>query len=368
MTTRYVGSGGSNANSGLTWALRKLTLNGAEDTPVVAGDVVYVGPGTYRELLTIDVSGSAGNPITYIGDYLGTNTDGVGGVVRVTGSDNDQTATRANCITGVSKNYRTFTGFAFDTCTANLVSLATACGNWVIEKCIFQPLATTSNGVNIGGTGTTNTVQNCDFFVASGAAGVAVTHSVVVDNAAHTIQNCKFFGGTNGVIFTRVGGCTVRNCDFISRQNVAIQVSAAVTVGQTETVNNCIFYAANQGCTGTVLGEITEDFNTFAGLGTARVNTAVGANSVTYPLLFDTRWFFQLVFAGAGPNSPLQVVTPFDLASYSQLVNLAGTSPTTTDMRGTAVQGAQREWGALEHDTTLKIFGGIHKNRVQARQ
>src|SRR3990167_11457332 len=112
MTTRYVGAGGSDANSGLTWALRKLTLNGVEDTPVVAGDLVYVGPGTYSELLTVDVSGTAGNPIEYRGDYLGQNTDGVGGVVRVTGSDNDQTATRANCIAaGAARNYRTFTRF-----------------------------------------------------------------------------------------------------------------------------------------------------------------------------------------------------------------------------------------------------------------
>ena len=62
MTTRYVGPGGSDANSGLTWALRKLTLNGVEDTPVVAGDTIYVGPGTYRETLTVDVSGTAGIP------------------------------------------------------------------------------------------------------------------------------------------------------------------------------------------------------------------------------------------------------------------------------------------------------------------
>ena len=48
MTTYYVGSGGSDANAGTSWALRKLTLNGAEDIPVAAGDVVYVGPGVYR--------------------------------------------------------------------------------------------------------------------------------------------------------------------------------------------------------------------------------------------------------------------------------------------------------------------------------
>src|SRR3989304_7878159 len=58
MPTYYVGPGGNDGNSGLTWALRKLTLNGAEDTPVAAGDICWVGPGVYRELLTDDISGA----------------------------------------------------------------------------------------------------------------------------------------------------------------------------------------------------------------------------------------------------------------------------------------------------------------------
>ena len=62
MTTYYVGTGGNDSNNGTTWALRKLTLNGAEDIPVAAGDTVYVGAGTYRETLTVDVSGSSGSP------------------------------------------------------------------------------------------------------------------------------------------------------------------------------------------------------------------------------------------------------------------------------------------------------------------
>ena len=45
----YVGPGGNDGNNGTSWALRKLTLNGAEDIPVVPGDVVWVGPGVYRE-------------------------------------------------------------------------------------------------------------------------------------------------------------------------------------------------------------------------------------------------------------------------------------------------------------------------------
>src|SRR3989304_345197 len=119
MTIYYVGPGGNDANNGLSWANRKLTLNGAEDVPVAAGDTVYVGPGVYREGLVLDVDGSVGNIITYIADVTGQETGGGGGIVRITGRDNDQTATRANAISGVGRDYRTLRGFflvMFPTC------------------------------------------------------------------------------------------------------------------------------------------------------------------------------------------------------------------------------------------------------------
>src|SRR3990172_11070704 len=129
MTTRYVGIGGNDGNSGLTWALRKLTLNGAEDTPVADTDIVYVGPGVYRELLTVDVSGTTG--ISYIGDVTGEHTDGVGGIVRITGSANDTTATRANCLTATSSAYRLFKGFLVDTSSSFLITTATSINKWI---------------------------------------------------------------------------------------------------------------------------------------------------------------------------------------------------------------------------------------------
>ena len=113
MATYYVGIGGNDSNDGTSWSSRKLTLNGAEDIPVAAGDTVYVGPGTYRERLTCDVSGSSGSPISYIGDYDGSHTDSVGGVVRITGSDNDLASARNVCISAY-KDYRTFIGFTLD--------------------------------------------------------------------------------------------------------------------------------------------------------------------------------------------------------------------------------------------------------------
>lgn len=505
MTIRYVGKGGSDANNGLSWATRKLTLNGAEDTPVVAGDVVYVGAGTYRELLTVDVSGgnlatgsasvtasvtqgspivigngtawlsnsapdyvfqtpaiasgvdgvttlvtgtshvftsAAGNfqaghvgysirintvgaflitaiggatsitvakpdnssfampagtglnynvgpeqpydilsvdsdtqitlkkpwgapgftalqfatynPIRYIGDYLGQNTDGVGGVVRVTGSDNDQTATRAQCINAAAqRNFRAFANFQFDTTTGSEVSNVGGT-YWIIDKCFFHPCA--ASGVSCtAATQYTCTVQNCYFFTNASQSGVAFSHTLVLDNLAHLVQNCVFVSGTIGVSHTRTGGVTVRNNSFVGRIVQGVSISIALTVGQTITVNNCVIQGCQNGLTATVAGEITENYNAFFANTTNRQLTLTGANSIAYPALFDTRWFFQMVNAGAGPYNPTQVTAPFDLSPASQLINLAGFNPSPSDMRGTAIQNTQRDWGAIEYDPTLSI-------------
>jgi hypothetical protein len=143
-----------------------------------------------------------------------------------------------------------------------------------------------------------------------------------------------------------------------------VKISTALTIGQAVTVNNCVMYSCTTGLQGTVAGEIQEDYNCIASSNTNYTNTTIGAHTVTYPPLFDSRWWFQLLNAGAGPNAMQQVLTPFDLSSASQLVNLAGRFPTLTDLRGTAIQGAQREMGATEYDSTLKIRGGVKKSRV----
>lgn len=347
MTTYYVGAGGNNANAGTSWALRKLTLNGAEDIPVAAGDTVYVGPGAYRESLTVDVSGSAGNPITYIGDYSGANTDGVGGIVRITGSNNDLAVTRANVITATSKHYRTFIGFQFDTTSATAIG-ATTCTDWIVDKCmVYGQLLQL-----LGATSLRWTIRNCTVFAPAGLKGIQFFHSATVDNSAHAVENCLLMGGHNcdGIAISRIGGITIRNNTILFFRYGIIN-DVALTGGQTETVNNNIIAWCNVGISAISTAEIPENYNTIFQCTTARSNTSVGANSNAYPPLFDARWFNEAAAGGT-------LVTPFDLSASSQLINVAGTSPTTTDMRGASVIGSQREWGPLEYNSALSVSGG----------
>lgn len=294
MTTYYVGIGGSDAANGLSWATRKLTLNGAEDVPVAAGDTVYVGPGTYRESLTCDVSGSSGSSITYIGDYSGANTDGTGGVVRITGSDDDIAATRANCITASSKNYRTFKNITVDLGSSHLLAVTGACGNWIIENCHFGSMNNINGaGISFAGTGTANTVRRCMFFNPR-CLGVEITHTATVDNAGHMIENCIFLSSGRGVSVVRVGGITVRNNLFYGG-TVGVRVVTALSGGQTVTVNNCIFSGITTALQATATGEITEDYNALFNNSTDRTSTNTGSNSNAYPPLLDPRWFFEAV-------------------------------------------------------------------------
>ena len=352
MATYYVGAGGNNSNDGLSWAQRKLTLNGAEDIPVAAGDTVYVGAGTYRETLTCDVSGTAeAGSITYIGDYDGSHTDGIGGVVRITGSDDDITATRQYVVL-INKNYRTFKNFQLDMSTgSNIYVASNGISNITIENIHAIDGGTSIEVYNNNQTITNLSITNCFLnrayiLYGAGAVGLATTNAV--------ISNCIFLGSNINNNVNDAGVTLARHKDIVVKNCLFYHSTTGVKVAFTDSPNfvyNCIFDNCYYGIVGEDTGDVTEDYNSFWKCNTARSNTNTGANSLAYALLPDSRWFFEMVNGGS-------MITPFDLSSASKIINVAGTSPTTADMRGTTVQGTQREWGALEYDSTLDIEAG----------
>lgn len=352
MTIRFVGVGGNNGNDGLSWATRKLTLNGVEDTPVVAGDEVRVGPGTYREQLTCDVSGTAGSPITYIGDEGGTLTDGIGGEVRITGSDNDQTATRASAVVGSSINYRTFRGFHVDTVSSLLFSI-TSGTDWIIEQCVGNGAAF----VQISGALSANCIiRRCLSFGAA-ATAIAFAHSSTLSNTNHLLENFAIVGvaGTTGVTVTRVGGVTVRNGLIIGVGGTAIFIAAALAVGQILTVNNTLITGCGVAIRGQAVAEIVEDYNNLFGNTTARISVNVGANSTAYSPLLSM------------PLLTLGIHTWLfgSLSAASALKALAGTSVPAEDLFGTT-RAAPSSWAAVQYEATRRPNdSGSSRGRTQ---
>ena len=354
MTTRYVGIGGDDGWDGLAWVSRKLTLNGAENTPVAATDVVYVGPGVYREMLTLDISGAAGQPITYIGDVTGEHTDGIGGIVRITGSDDDLVGLRANCIVaGAVRTYRTFRGFMLDTTTGSSIisTNGVACTNWIIEDCFFMPPSATNSIILCNGRSTDFTIRRCVFW---GGLSVSIyfTAAAVLDGAVQLVENCLFVTGYGGVTSVKVGGIIVKNCTFITR--FGVRIDTALTVGQTITVNNCIFMSEITALVGTVAGEIVENYNTFWTNSTDRTLTNIGANSVAFPPLFNP--LLQL----AGFRYPSYV--PLELSMWSQIRARLGSAEATDDLLGMTrpVTAAKDSWGAVQYADALRSIVQAH--------
>jgi len=292
MTTYYVDwEKADNTGNGLTLATAKKTLNGAEDIPVAAGDFVWVRPGVYREMLTVDVSGSNGSPITYQGDVAGQIWH-PGGVVRITGSDDDQTATRTNCIrAGAGKSYRTYRGFQCDSTTQGcILHFGVSNTNITIEDCTFTNIGS-PGCIDIDDTTSNFIVRRCLFIQGFGTS-MYIFSSSTLDDSNHLVENCIFVGrGNYSLIIQRVGGINIRNCYF---QGGGIQIQIALSAGQVNNVNNCIFRHSNTALNSATLGQLVEDYNTISSASTPRSNVDVGANSVSYPPLTS----FPLLLGG----------------------------------------------------------------------
>lgn len=335
MTARFVGPGGSDAANGLSWATRKLTLAGVEAT-VAAGDTVYVGPGVYREQLTTGVNGSNGSPITYIGDESGRNTDGVGGQVRITGSDNDQTAVRASCIVS-TKNFRTWRGFRLDGTTTHHLYLNNCTDN-IVDQCAFGAQVTGQSILIDGAAQLNHVVRRC-WFMAAQLTDIVITHTVTLNDTNQLIENCMLWAGANdsAVQVQRVGGVVARNCTVAGGLR-GFRVGVALAAGQTFTVNNCNIIGVGIGALATTLGNLVEDYNNFYACATDRSNVNVGANSKAYIDLL---------------SSPLLTLGVMNwqtgaLDSRSPLVSIAGTGVASDDLYGTA-RVATSSWGAVQY-------------------
>lgn len=301
MTIRYVGPGGSDGNSGLTWALRKLTLNGVEDTPVVAGDIVYVGPGTYRETLTYDVSGSAGNPISYIGDIGGANTDGIGGLIRVTGLDSDSSgfATRTNCIDSFAKNYRNISGFYLDYPKGggtDWTAIITNRGgnNWIIENCVLNGARhddVSSIGdliMNYWSGGAVNNIiiRNC-IFVFANSQGISFRDAATTERnfSGSLVENCFYLGYDPGVLYTYYARNIIfQNCSIIATLGGgAAHAGGGISVADSIGIYDCILMncASDSSMSGAATW-IDDDYNAWCNVNTHNLTGANNYNSMLY--------------------------------------------------------------------------------------
>jgi hypothetical protein len=371
MTVRYVGKGGSDSADGLSWANRKLTLNGAEDSPVVAGDIIYVGPGVYREMLTCDVSGTAGNWITYVGDVTGVYTDGIGEAVTITASDDDISATRSRAVYLNATDYRRFEGFT-------MFAGVNDCLNGYdivhahLENCTFMGNeSATVELVNIRGPLDENFyvgVKNCIFI---GATTQLKLYSDALNQfiSYEDVESCLFIGGrgggttTYGIWFQHYDDFTAKNCTFIGLDRAVSFQNLDVSIGGGR-VYNCLF--DNNGTAlysdGTGAGtKVIENFNNVSDTNEiARTNINTGSDSVAYatlyssPILHEALARFPWLYGELLSRSSFtrRTGTAADYAA-NDLYDIV--RPTTN---------AKRSWGAFQFQEIERETTTVHDSSV----
>lgn len=340
MATYYVGVGGNNLNAGTSWALRRLTLTSIEGL-VAASDTVYVGAGVYREALTTVVSGTSGNVITYIADVTGENTDGVGGIVRISGSDNDTTMTRATGIVINGHNLRTFRGFQIDACSAQAAQTGGGANN-IFEDCRILNCPV---GISQNGAATNFTMRRCIVVGGTGGAFAVSAGSA----GGHVIDACVIVGmGANygNIIYlSSISSVTIRNNLFIGGWN---QINADTGTATVTVQNNIFIAAANFALLAINTTMITESYNKFSQCAGNRSNVTVGTGSV------DEVWLplLPLLSAGiaGGASQPGVSHWLMALSEFDARLRATDSGTANADVYGVARLGTtgKRAWGAVD--------------------
>ncbi len=259
--------------------------------------------------------------------------------MRICGTDNDQTVTRANCIV-CANNFRTFRGFHCDSASSSAVSIT---GNNVIFEqgsACYCPTGILASGASCNNV----TIRRC-IIKWNASLGISFIHSAAVDNTNQLVENCEFDGTASGcVLITRIGGVTVRNSQFTG--TFGVRCNASPNVGQVNTVNVNIFTGCSTAMAAILTTDLTEDYNDINSCATPRTNVSVGTHSVTYPPLLA----LPLLTLGVGG------VVPTMLSGASQLGALAGTNVATNDLYG-QTRATPSSWGAAQYQAGFFLAG-----------
>lgn len=329
MATYYVSKSGNDANNGLgpdaSHASNKPWLTFAKAlgaAGIASGDTVYIGPGVYREQVTVAMT-SATAETRIVGDPLNTKgfKDGSGNtiaaqVVRWTAfTTDDKTSPAANaCLRLAGRDYLTFEKIFFFGPNGNAPCVQTTTGastNITFRDCfIYSPAGSSgardvlidSNGAPAD-TALTWLFDRCTLLsIQSNNIAMQVGSSTLADfNIGITLKNCVLiaFSGSNlsgtkvGANTFAGGGVSVQNCHIIGG-SANVGTGAGWPTAFPITVYNSVLATGATSLSANASGQIVEDYNVIQAA-TARTNVTAGANSQTtwMPLM---EWGQSLLF------------------------------------------------------------------------
>ena len=312
MPIYYVAPYGSNSNNGTSpvtpWLTVQFALGAASGSNpgLVAGDTVWIAPGTYREVITsTTLTGTSGNTIKIYGDptFSRAWTTGSAGRVRLTNFLSDTVVPTASATLSVSGDYVDIQDLCIDghntgSVTASVSTNSTLYltgGNISVTKCSVQTTVAVGRPVGITWyctTGKNNfTIDRCSVFGVFGIFVFSVAQTATFNMNAVVKDTVVSAGNDLGIVFecvsaNQVTGATVYNSTIIGATQ-GITLANIGQVGGTTTVlrNNLIYAPKGTGIissSGAVT--ITQSNNSIFAT-TTFTNVSPSANVVSAPML-----------------------------------------------------------------------------------
>jgi hypothetical protein len=205
------GAQGNNQNDGRTLATAWKTIQKSFDA-AVAGSTVMIKGGTYYEQLTVRVSGTAGNPVT----FTSYNNE----QVIIDGSKNAGTT----IITIADKKFLTFSNLTVQNITKNnaVGILVSASKNGGVSDLTFQKVALKKINWTSSASTKPNSSQNSQPFI---AFGYGATQANAITNLV--IDSCEFANNITGYseslsLDGNIDGFTITNNKVHDNSNIGI--------------------------------------------------------------------------------------------------------------------------------------------------
>ena len=252
-TAYYVdGTNGNDANNGTTLTTAWKTIQNSFNK-ATAGSVVYIKGGTYKNQLTLNVSGTAGNPIefrNYQTDSVYIDGTGLSANPMISITDQSNVIFRNLIIQNLVKN--------------NAVGIQVVCsGTGAVNNLMFKSLIIRSINWTSNASTKPSSSKNSQPFIAYGEGTTAgnAMHNIVVDsctiynNITGFSESLSFGGNIDGITITHnlvhdntnIGIDVTGNYNECNCNDTAIDHSRNAYIAYNVVYNNVSNYATSSG-------------------------------------------------------------------------------------------------------------------------
>jgi hypothetical protein len=335
-------SGSPSSGSSLTWNLGGAVLTiGAllanANAAVLGGDRIWIGAGTYREVVTVSVTPTFELQVN--GDVDGRMTGDSGEIVWTPFTTDDKTAAGARPLDLNGKNFLTLQRLSFVagiTAPQWIRGDVLASTNITISDCAFLFGGVASPQVKVlvaAGVPANWLVERCSFLGAMANSGYGLFQAVLTRHtsdydASISVRNCWMIGGGTHVVYVAStgagsglgGGVRVFNCTLLG-MGCVVTADANLSITIPCVVENCILITGGTALTATTAGQIVENNNAFQA-NTPRTNVVVSPSSITaYSLRLEIG---QAIAAGRRARAFLEPAENSPVSDFGATGNMPG--------------------------------------------